>query len=337
MLFNQKKLTTRTYCNNVLEAIGNTPLIRLNAIVQDLPCTVLAKVESFNPGLSAKDRIALKMIEKAERDGIITEGGTVIESTSGNTGYSVAMVCAVKGYRCILVAPEKISQEKRAALKALGAELNICPTNVKPEDPKSYYSVAKRLNEEIENSYYINQYFNPDNVKSHYATTGPEVWTQTQGEVTHYVAACGTGGTLSGTAQYLKEQNPLVKVIGVDAYGSVLKKYHETGEFDENEIYPYKLEAVGKNIIPSNVNFDIIDKFIKVTDKDAAHTARKIATQEGILVGYSAGAALQGVLQMKDELSPDDVVVVLFSDHGSKYFGKIFNNEWMQEQGFLED
>lgn len=337
MLFNQKKLTTRTYCNNVLEAIGNTPLIRLNNIVEDLPCTVLAKVESFNPGLSAKDRIALKMIEKAEREGIITPGGTVIESTSGNTGYSVAMVCAVKGYRCILVAPEKISEEKRAALRALGAELIICPTNVKPEDPKSYYSVAQRLNDETENSYYINQYFNPDNVKSHYATTGPEIWTQTQGEVTHYVAACGTGGTLSGTAQYLKEQNPLVQVIGVDAYGSVLKKYHETGEFDQNEIYPYKLEAVGKNIIPSNVNFDIIDRFIKVTDKDAAHTARKIATQEGILVGYSAGAALQGVLQMKDEFHPDDVVVVLFSDHGSKYFGKIYNDGWMKEQGFLEE
>lgn len=335
MLLDQN-IKVKTYCDNILEAVGNTPLIRLNRIVEDLPCTVLAKVESFNPGLSAKDRIGLQMIEKAEREGKIRPGGTIIEATSGNTGYSVAMVCAVKGYRCILVAPAKISEEKRRALAALGAELQICPTNVKPEDPESYYSVAARLHQEIPNSYYINQYFNPDNLLAHYLTTGPEIWQQTAGKLTHYFAACGTGGTLSGTGRYLKERNASVKVIGVDAYGSVLKKYHETGKFDPNEIYPYKLEAVGKNIIPDNVDFELIDQFVKVTDKAAAFRAREIATLEGILVGYSAGAALQGVFEMADQLRPSDVVVVLFSDHGSKYFGKIYNDEWMKEQGFLE-
>jgi cystathionine beta-synthase len=330
-------ITAKRHCNSVLEAIGQTPLIRLNAIVEDLPCTVFAKVESFNPGLSAKDRIAMEMIERAEREGRITEGGTVIESTSGNTGYSVAMVCAVKGYRCIITAPAKISQEKLQALKALGAEVIVCPTNVKPEDPASYYSRAKKFNEDIPNSIYLNQYYNLDNQRAHYRSTGPEVWRQTHGKVTHFVAACGTGGTLSGTGNYLKDQNPDVRVIGVDAYGSVLKKYHETREFDQNEIYPYKLEAVGKNIIPDNVDFDRVDRFVKVKDDESAFRAQEIARKEGILVGYSSGAALEGVFAIQDELKPDDVVVVLFSDHGSKYFGKIFNEEWMHEQGFVRE
>ena len=323
-------------CDTILDAIGDTPLVRLNRMVEHLPCTVYAKMESLNPGLSAKDRIALKMIERAEESGILREGGTVIESTSGNTGFSVAMVCAVKGYKCVLFTTQKISTEKMAALRALGAEVEVCPTDVTPEDPRSYYSRAQSLHEATPNSYYINQYYNPGNIQSHYETTGPEIWRQTEGEITHYICACGTGGTISGTAQFLKEQNPNVRVIGVDAYGSVLKKYHETGEFDKNEIFPYKLEAVGKNIIPSNVDFDSIDEFIKITDSEAALRARELAKKEGILVGYSAGAALAGVLAKANEFGPDDVVVVLFSDHGSKYFGKIFNDDWMREQGFLE-
>ncbi|MBR9922972.1 MAG: cysteine synthase family protein [Bacteroidetes bacterium] len=329
-------MPVKTYYDSILQAVGQTPMIRLNEIVADLPCTVLAKVESFNPGLSAKDRIALLMIEKAERSGKLLPGGTVIESTSGNTGYSVAMVCAVKGYRCILTAPAKISDEKQMALKALGVDLRICPTNVKPEDPESYYSLAKQLNEEIPNSYYINQYYNTDNAEAHYRTTGPEIWQQSGGNITYYVAACGTGGTLTGTARFLKNKKPDVNVIGVDAYGSVLKKYHETREFDPNEIYPYKLEAVGKNIIPANVDFDLVDEFVKVKDDEAAHRARELATVEGILAGYSSGAALQGVFEIADRLKPNDLVVVLFSDHGSKYFNKIFNDEWMREQGFME-
>ena len=336
MVFDQK-MKVKTHFDSVLETIGQTPLIRLNRIVADLPCTVYAKVESFNPGLSAKDRIAMQMIEKAESDGRLFPGGTVIESTSGNTGFSVAMVCAVKGYRCIITAPAKISDEKLAALKAMGAEVIVCPTNVKPEDPESYYSRAHNFNKTIPNSFYLNQYYNTDNMEAHYATTGPELWRQSGGNITHYVAACGTGGTLTGTGRFLKEQNPGVQVIGVDAYGSVLKKYHETGQFDQNEIYPYKLEAVGKNIIPDNVDFDVVDRFVKVKDDEAAFQARDIAQMEGLLVGYSSGAALQGVFEIADELCEDDVVVVLFSDHGSKYFGKIFNNEWMQEQGFTKE
>lgn len=335
MLVSKKPVVVKGRHTSILETVGNTPLVRLNRICKDLPCTVYAKIESFNPGLSAKDRIAIHCIEEAERKGLLKPGGTVIESTSGNTGFSVAMVCAVKGYKCILTAPEKISMEKRQALKAIGAELLISPTHLKAEDPNSYYSVAKRLEKEIENSYYINQYYNTDNYKAHYASTGPEIWNQTQGQVTHYIAACGTGGTLTGTGSYLKDQNPTIQVIGVDAYGSVLKKYHETGEFDPNEIYSYKLEAVGKNIIPDNVLFDRVDEFVKVTDAEAAHMARKLAVEEGILVGYSAGAALQGLMQCADQYQEDDVVVVLFSDHGSKYFGKIFNDDWMKEQGFI--
>ena len=327
---------TQLQCNSILDAIGNTPLVRLHRIVADIPATVFAKVESLNPGLSAKDRIALQMIERAELRGQLLPGGTVIESTSGNTGFSVAMVCAVKGYRCILVTTQKISTEKLAALKALGAEVRICPTDVTADDARSYYSVAKALNAEIDNSYYINQYYNDGNALSHYQTTGPEIWEQTNGEITHYVAAVGTGGTISGTAKYLKEQNPDVRVIGVDAYGSVLKKYHETGQFDPKEIYPYKLEAVGKNIIPDNVYFEQIDEFVKVTDKAAALRARELARAEGILVGYSSGAVLQCLEQIKDRFTADDVVVVLFSDHGSKYFGKIFSDDWMRAQGFME-
>ena len=323
-------------CNSILDAIGNTPLVRLHRSVTGIAATVYAKIESLNPGLSAKDRIALQMIERAEDSGRLLPGGTVIESTSGNTGFSVAMVCAVKGYRCILVTTQKISTEKLAALRALGAEVRICPTDVTADDPRSYYSVAKALNAEIDNSYYINQYYNDGNALSHYQTTGPEIWQQTNGEITHYVAAVGTGGTISGTAQYLKEQNPNVQVIGVDAYGSVLKKYHETGKFDPQEIYPYKLEAVGKNIIPDNVYFDQIDEFVKVTDKEAALRARELAKLEGILVGYSSGAVMQCLQQLKGRFTADDVVVVLFSDHGSKYFGKIFSDDWMRAQGFME-
>ncbi|MCB0705400.1 MAG: cysteine synthase family protein [Saprospiraceae bacterium] len=335
MTYNQQ-IPVKTYYDSILQSIGHTPMIRLNAIVADLPCTVLAKVESFNPGLSAKDRIALLMIEKAERSGKLMPGGTVIESTSGNTGFSVAMVCAVKGYKCILTAPSKISEEKQMALKAMGAELKVCPANAKPDDPESYYSVAKQLNADIPNSFYINQYYNTDNSLAHYRTTGPEIWQQSGGNITHYFAACGTGGTLTGTARFLKRKKPGIQIIGVDAYGSVLKKYHETGEFDENEIYPYKLEAVGKNIIPANVDFDLVDEFVKVRDGDAAFRARELATTEGILAGYSSGAALQGVFEYADRLRPEDVVVVLFSDHGSKYFQKIFNDDWMREQGFME-
>lgn len=333
-MFYDQHLQVKTYFDSVLDAIGQTPLIRLNRIVESLPCTVLAKVEAFNPGLSAKDRIALQMIERAEDRGLLEPGGTVIESTSGNTGFSVAMVCAVKGYRCILTAPAKISDEKRQALQAMGAEVIVCPTNVKPEDPESYYSRARHLQETTPNSIYLNQYYNLDNSEAHYLSTGPEIWQQTRGRLTHYVAACGTGGTLSGTARYLKERKPGVQVIGVDAYGSVLQKYHETGRFDESEIYPYKLEAVGKNIIPDNVDFDLVDRFVKVRDDDSAFRARDLARLEGLLVGYSSGAALQGVFELADQLRPTDTVVVLFSDHGSKYFGKIFNDDWMREQGF---
>lgn len=325
----------RHKCNDITEAIGNTPLIKLNRITAALPCPVYAKLESINPGLSAKDRIALSMIESAEQKGKLCPGGTVIESTSGNTGFSVAMICAVKGYKCILCTTQKISDEKLIALQALGAEVKICPTNVKADDSQSYYSVAKKLHADIANSIYLNQYYNPDNTAAHYASTGPEIWQQTEGQITHYVAACGTGGTLCGAGKFLKEQNENVKIVGIDAYGSVLQKYHETGEFDEKEIYPYKLEAVGKNIIPDNVDFDLVDKFIKVKDDVAAHRTRELAKSEGILVGYSAGAVVEGVLKMAEELNEDDTVVVLFSDHGSKYFGKVFSDDWMKDQGFL--
>lgn len=321
--------------DNILDAIGNTPIVKINKVLKGIQSTVYAKLESLNPGHSAKDRIALFMIEKAERDGILRPGGTVIETTSGNTGFSLAMISVIKGYRCILCVPDKISNEKLNLLRALKAEVAVCPSNVKPEDPRSYYSRAKQIHKEIPNSYYVNQYFNEANTEAHYCTTGPEIWKQTEGKITHYIASCGTGGSLCGTAKYLKEQNPNIKIIGVDAYGSVLKKYHETGVLDEKEVYPYKLEGVGKNIIPDNVNFDIIDKFVKVDDKTSAFRARQLAKREGLLVGYSSGAAMQGVFKVKEELTPDDYVVVLFPDHGSRYLGKIFNNEWLEEAGFF--
>ena len=321
--------------NNILEAIGNTPLVRLNKVTKNLKGTIYAKIEAFNPGHSAKDRIAKYMIQAAERNGLLRPGGTIIETTSGNTGFSLAMIAVIKNYRCILCVPDKISDEKVNLMRAIGAEVLVCPSNVKAEDPESYYSRAKQLHQEIPNSYYVNQYYNDANIDAHYHTTGPEIWEATEGKITHYVAPCGTGGTLSGTARFLKEKNPNIRIIGVDAYGSVLNKYKETGKFDENEIYPYKLEGVGKNIIPSNVDFDVIDKFVKAEDKASAFRARQLAKREGIFVGYSSGGAMQGVFKIKDELKPDDVVVVLFPDHGSRYLGKIFNDEWMEEQGFL--
>ena len=321
--------------DSVLEAIGNTPMIRLNKFSKWIKGTVYGKMESFNPGQSAKDRIALYMITEAEKSGMLKPGGTVIETTSGNTGFSLAMISVIKGYKCILCVPQKISNEKLNALRALGAEVIVCPTNVTADDPKSYYSQAKSLHKKIPNSYYVNQYYNNANIMAHYEMTGPEIWEQSEGKITHYIAPCGTGGTLSGTARYLKEQNPDIQVIGVDAYGSVLKKYHETGEFDKNEIYPYKLEAVGKNIIPDNVDFSVIDQFVKAEDKASAFRARQLAKREGLFVGYSSGAAMQGLFKIREQLTDDSFIVVLFPDHGSKYLGKIYNNDWMEEAGFL--
>lgn len=326
---------TNNVFNSITDVVGNTPLVRLNKVPKSIKATVYAKLECFNPGHSAKDRIAKFMIEAAEKQGKLRPGGTIIETTSGNTGFSLAMIGAIKNYRCILAVPDKISDEKLALLRALGAEVVVCPSNVKADDPLSYYSQAKRLHAEIPNSFYVNQYYNMANTEAHYQTTGPELWEQTGGKITHYVAACGTGGTLTGTGRYLKEQNPNVKVIGVDAYGSVLKKFHETGQFDEKEIYPYKIEAVGKNIIPDTVDFDAVDQFVKVHDKPSAFRTRQLCKREGLFVGYSSGAAMQGVFKIKEQLTKDDIVVVLFSDHGSRYLGKIFSNEWMEEQGFL--
>jgi cystathionine beta-synthase len=322
--------------NNILETIGNTPLVKLNKIVADVSATVLAKVETTNPGNSVKDRMALKMIEDAEMRGDLKAGGTIIECTSGNTGMGLAIAAVVKGYRCIFTTTDKQSKEKVDMLKAVGAEVIVCPTNVTPEDPRSYYSVAGRLNKEIPNSYWCNQYDNLSNRQAHFESTGPEIWEQTQGKVTHFVVGVGTGGTISGVGRYLKSKNPDIKVWGIDTYGSVFKKYHETGIFDEKEIYPYITEGIGEDILPKNVDFEIIDLFEKVTDKDAAIATRELAKQEGILVGNSAGSAIAGVLQLKDRLKPTDVVVVLFHDHASRYMGKIFNDEWMRERGFLD-
>ena len=322
--------------NNVLETIGNTPLIRINKITQNIKAQVFAKVETYNPGHSIKDRMAIKMVEDAEERGDIKPGGTIIECTSGNTGMGIALAAVVKGYRCIFTTSDKQSKEKIDILKAFGAEVIVCPTNVEPTDPRSYYSVAERLNKEIPNSYWCNQYDNLSNREAHYLSTGPEIWEQTDGKITHLVVGVGTGGTISGTAKYLKEKNPEIKVWGVDTYGSVFKKYHETGEFDEKEIYPYITEGIGEDILPKNVDFGLIDHFEKVSDKDGAVMCRRLAREEGLFQGYSCGSAMAGVIQMGDHLKKDDVVVVIFHDHGSRYVGKVYNDDWMRERGFLE-
>lgn len=323
--------------NNILETIGNTPLVKLNNIVKDIPATVLAKIETTNPGNSIKDRMALKMIEDAEKSGKLKPGGTIIEGTSGNTGMGLAMAAIIKGYKCIFTTTDKQSKEKVDALRAFGAEVIVCPTNVDPEDPRSYYSVSSRLEKEVPNSWKPNQYDNLSNSQAHYEQTGPEIWEQTEGKITHLVVGVGTGGTISGTGKYLKEKNPNIKIWGIDTYGSVFKKYKETGIFDKNEIYPYITEGIGEDFLPANVNFDIIDLFEKVTDKDAALMTREICRQEGIFVGNSAGSAVAGLLQLKDQLKPEDVVVVIFHDHGSRYMGKMYNEDWLRERGFLKD
>lgn len=312
-------------------------MVKLNRLTSGVKGTILAKVETTNPGNSVKDRMAVKMIEDAEKSGLLKPGGTVIEGTSGNTGMGLALACIIKGYKLICVLNDKQSKEKMDILRAVGAEVVVCPTAVEPSDPRSYYSVSKRLAQEIPNSWYVNQYDNLSNRQAHYEQTGPEIWEQTDGKITHFVVGVGTGGTISGVGKYLKEKNPSIKIWGIDTYGSVFKKYKETGIFDENEIYPYITEGIGEDILPANVDFDVIDLFEKVTDKDAAVYTRKLAREEGIFVGNSAGAAIKGVLQLSDQLTEDDVVVVLFHDHGSRYVGKIFNDEWMRERGFLEE
>ncbi|WP_034045406.1 PLP-dependent cysteine synthase family protein [Wocania ichthyoenteri] len=324
--------------DNVLDLVGNTPLIRLNKIASKFKGNFFAKVESFNPGHSSKDRIALHIIEEAERKGILNPGDTIIETTSGNTGFSIAMVSIIKGYDCVLAVSSKSSADKIDMLKTMGAKVYVCPAHVSADDSRSYYQVAKRLHEEINGSVYINQYFNELNIDAHYQSTGPEIWNQTEGEITHLVACSGTGGTISGTAKYLKEQNPNIKVIGVDAFGSVIKKYHETREFDEKEIYPYRIEGLGKNLIPTATDFDTIDEFVKVTDEESAHTARLIAKTEGLFVGYTSGAAMQAVNQLAEqgEFKETDNVVIIFPDHGSRYMSKIYSDKWMNEQGFFD-
>ncbi|NDI98378.1 pyridoxal-phosphate dependent enzyme [Flavobacterium sp. LaA7.5] len=325
------------YAKNILETIGNTPLVQLNKVTQDVEALVLAKVETFNPGNSVKDRMAVKMIEDAEADGRLQPGGTIIEGTSGNTGMGLALAAIVKGYKLICVISDKQSKEKMDILRAVGAKVVVCPTDVEPTDPRSYYSVSKRLATETPNAWYVNQYDNPSNAIAHYEQTGPEIWEQTEGKITHFVVGVGTGGTISGVAKYLKEKNPNIKIWGIDTYGSVFKKYHETGIFDENEIYSYITEGIGEDILPKNVDFSLIDGFTKVTDKDAAVYTRRLALEEGIFVGNSAGAAVKGLLQLKNHFKPDDVVVVLFHDSGSRYVGKMFNDDWMRERGFLDE
>ena len=322
--------------NNILETIGQTPLVRLNKITATIPATVVAKVESFNPGNSVKDRMAVKMIEDAEADGRLKPGGVIVEGTSGNTGMGLALAAIVKGYKLICVSTDKQSKEKFDVLRAVGAEVIVCPTAVAPEDPRSYYSVSKRIASETPNAWYVNQYDNPSNAQAHYEQTGPEIWKQTEGKITHFVVGVGTGGTISGVGRYLKEQNPDIKIWGIDTYGSVFKKYHETGIFDENEIYPYITEGIGEDILPENVDFDVIDQFEKVTDKDAAVYTRKLAREEGIFAGNSCGAAIKGVLQLAPHFTADDLVVVLLHDSGSRYIGKMYNDDWMREKGFLE-
>jgi len=324
--------------NNILELVGNTPLVKLNRITKDFSGNFYAKLEAFNPGHSAKDRIALHIIAAAERKGLLTADSTIIETTSGNTGFSIAMASTIKGYKCILAVSSKSSKDKIDMLRSMGATVHVCPAHVSADDPRSYYEVAKRLHKEIEGSIYINQYFNELNMEAHYNSTGPEIWEQTRGKITHLVACSGTGGTISGTARYLKEQNPNIKVIGVDAYGSVLKKYHETGKFDTNEIYPYRIEGLGKNLIPGATDFKIIDAFIKVTDAESAHTAREVSKTEGIFVGYTSGAAMQALKQLNElnTFNEDSNVVVIFPDHGSRYMSKIYCDHWMENQGFLD-
>ncbi len=322
--------------NNILETIGNTPMIRLNRIVKDFPCTVLAKVDYFNPGNSIKDRMALKMVEVAEQEGKLKPGGTIIEGTSGNTGMGLALAAAIKGYKCIFVTTDKQSKEKADILKAVGAEVIVCPTNLHPDDPMSYYSVAARLAREIPNSYHMNQYDNLANRQAHYETTGPEIWKQTDGKITHLVCTAGTGGTITGVAQYLKEQNPNIQVWAIDVYGSLLTKYFRTGEIDMNEVHPYFSEGFGEDFVPKNYDMSLIDHFEQVTDKDGAIMARKLAKKEGLFCGYSAGSCFQGLLQLKNKLKEDDVVVCIFHDHGSRYVGKVYNDQWMIERGFLD-
>lgn len=325
----------RPIYDSILETIGDTPMIKLNKIAADFPCTVYAKVEYFNPGHSVKDRMALKMVEDAEKRGDLKPGGTIIECTSGNTGMGLALAAIVKGYKLICTLSDKQSKEKMDILRAMGAEVIVCPTNVAPEHPDSYYSVADRLNKEIPNSFYPYQYDNLGNRMAHYESTGPEIWEQTNGKVTHFVVGVGTGGTISGVGKYLKEQNSNIKIWGIDTYGSVFKKYHETGEFDEKEIYSYITEGIGEDILPKNVDFDVIDYFEKVTDKDGALATRELAKKEGLFLGYSCGSAFQGLRQLKEQLTPNDVVVVLFHDHGSRYVGKVYNDDWMRDRGFL--
>ena len=324
--------------NNILELIGETPLIRLNTITKDLPGNYYAKYEGFNPGHSMKDRIALHIIEEAEKQGILKEGSTVIETTSGNTGFSMALVSIIKGFKCILAVTSKAAPGKINMLKAMGAKVYVCPAHVNADDPRSYYEVAKRLHAETANSVYINQYFNHLNTEAHYNSTGPEIWEQTKGEITHLIAASGTGGTISGVSKYLKEQNPNIKTLGVDAFGSILKKFHETGEFDKKEIYPYRIEGLGKNLIPTATDFDVIDVFEKVTDEAAAHRARELAVTEGLFTGYTSGAIIQATMQYAEQgmFNEDSKVVLILPDHGSRYMEKIYCDEWMKEQGFFD-
>lgn len=324
--------------NNILELIGNTPLIKIDKITEGLKGNFYAKVEAFNPGHSTKDRIALYIIEEAERTGILNPGDTIIETTSGNTGFSLAMVSIIKGYNCILAVSSKSSKDKIDMLRSLGAKVYVCPANVSADDERSYYSVAKRLHEETKRSVYINQYFNQLNIDAHYKTTGPEIWEQTNGKITHLIACSGTGGTISGTAKYLKEQNPAIRILGVDAFGSVLKKYHETKEFDNNEIYPYRIEGLGKNLIPSATDFDLIDKFTKVSDEESAHAARELTKTEGLFLGYTSGAIIQAIRQFSEEgeFNENSNIIAIFPDHGSRYMSKIYSDEWMEEQGFFD-
>ena len=326
------------YYNDILETIGNTPLVKLNKVTAELPCLVLAKIETTNPGNSVKDRMAVKMIEDAEADGRLKPGGTIVEGTSGNTGMGLAIAAVVKGYKCIFVTTDKQSKEKVDALKSVGAEVIVCPTDVEPTDARSYYSVSKRLGSEIPNAWYVNQYDNPSNTQAHYESTGPEIWEQSEGKITHFVAGVGTGGTISGVGKYLKEKNPAIQCWGIDTYGSVFKKYKETGIFDEKEIYPYLTEGIGEDILPKNVDFSLIDQFIKVTDKDAAVMTRRLAREEGLFVGWSCGSAVHGALEYaKEHLQEGDVMVIILPDHGTRYLGKVYNDEWMRNHGFLED